>query len=40
MNNSDSALYPVFYQMRVYNKALSGAEITQNYDAVKGIYGI
>jgi hypothetical protein len=40
MNNSDSALYPVFYQMRVYNKALSGAEITQNYNAVKGTYGI
>jgi hypothetical protein len=40
MNNSDSALYPVFYQMRVYNKALSGAEITQNYNAVKGTYGL
>jgi hypothetical protein len=40
MNNSNPALYPVFYQMRVYNKALSGAEITQNYNAVKGTYGI
>ena len=40
MNNSDSALYPVFYQMRVYNRALSGAEVTQNYNAVKGTYGI
>jgi hypothetical protein len=40
LNNSDSALYPVFYQMRVYNKALSGAEITQNYNAVKGTYGL
>jgi len=40
MNNSNSANYPVFYQMRVYNKALSGAEITQNYNAVKGTYGI
>ena len=40
MNNSDSALYPVFYQMRVYNKALSGAEITQNYNAVKDTYGL
>jgi hypothetical protein len=40
LNNSDSALYPVFYQMRVYNKALSGAEITQNYNAIKGTYGI
>jgi len=40
MNNSDSALYPVFYQMRVYNKALSGAEIAQNYNAIKDTYGI
>ena len=38
MNNA--AFYPIFYQMRVYNKALSGAEITQNYNAVKGTYGI
>ena len=40
MNNSDSALFPVFYQMRVYNKALSGAEITQNFNAVKDTYGL
>jgi hypothetical protein len=40
INNSNSADYPVFYQMRVYNKALSGAEITQNYNAVKGTYGL
>ena len=40
MNNSNSALYPVFYQMRLYNKALSGAEITQNYNAVKATYGL
>jgi len=40
MNNSNSALYPVFYQMRIYNKVLSGAEITQNYNAVKDTYGI
>ena len=40
LNNSNSALYPVFYQMRVYNRALSGAEITQNYNAVKDTYGI
>ena len=38
MNNAD--LNPIFYQMRVYNKALSGAEITQNYNAVKDTYGI
>jgi len=40
MNNSNSADYPVFYQMRVYNRALSGAEVTQNYNAIKGTYGI
>jgi hypothetical protein len=40
INNSNSADYPVFYEMRVYNKALSGAEITQNYNAVKDTYGI
>jgi hypothetical protein len=40
MNNSNASLYPVFYQMRVYNRALSGAEVTQNYNAIKGTYGI
>ena len=40
MNNSNSSLQPVFYQMRLYNRALSGSEITQNYNAVKSIYGI
>ena len=40
INNSNSANYPVFYQMRVYNRALSGTEVTQNYNAVKGTYGI
>lgn len=40
MNNSNAALQPVFYQMRVYSKALSVAEITQNYNAMKAVYGI
>ena len=40
LNNSNSANYPVFYQIRVYNKALSGSEITQNYNAIKSTYGI
>jgi hypothetical protein len=40
MNNSTAALYPVFYQMRLYNRALSGTEITQNYNAIKSTYGI
>ena len=40
LNNSNSSLQPVFYQMRLYNRALSGAEITQNYNAVKNTYGL
>jgi len=40
LNNSNSALQPVFYQMRVYNKALSVEEITQNFNAIKGTYGL
>lgn len=40
MNNSNASLQPVFYQMRVYSKALSAAEITQNYNAMKSVYGI
>jgi hypothetical protein len=40
MNNTNSALQPVFYQMRLYNRALSGSEITQNFNAIKGTYGL
>ena len=40
MNNSTAANYPVFYQMRLYNKALNTTEITQNYNAIKSTYGI
>ena len=40
LNNSNSALQPVFYQMRLYNKSLSVAEITQNYNSIKSTYGI
>ena len=40
LNNSTAANYPVFYQMRLYNKALNTTEITQNYNAVKSTYGI
>ena len=40
MNNSNSADYPVFYQMRVYNRALSGAEVLQNFNANKSTYGL
>ena len=40
LNNSNPSLQPVFYQMRLYNRALSGAEITQNYNTVKNTYGL
>lgn len=40
LNSSITANQPVFYQMRLYNRALSGAEVTQNYNAVKTTYGI
>lgn len=40
LNNSNSSLQPVFYQMRIYNRALSASEVTQNYDAIKGTYSI
>lgn len=40
MNNSTAANYPVFYQMRIYNKALSAAEVAQNYTVIQGTYGI
>jgi hypothetical protein len=40
LNSSNTSNQPVFYQMRIYNRALSGAEITTNYDAIKTIYGI
>lgn len=40
LNSSTTANQPVFYQMRIYNKALSGAEITTNYNAIKSTYGI
>lgn len=40
MNSSVPANLPVYYQMRIYNRALSPSEILQNYNAVKSIYGI
>jgi hypothetical protein len=40
MNSSITANQPVFYQMRVYSKALSAAEITQNFNVVRGTYGL
>ena len=40
LNSSISANQPVFYQMRVYNKALSLVEITQNLNVVRGTYGL
>jgi hypothetical protein len=40
LNSSVSANQPVFYQMRVYNRGLTVAEIRQNYDTIKGTYSI
>jgi hypothetical protein len=40
LNNSTPSLYPVFYQMRIYNTALSAGDVLQNYNAVRGTYGI
>ena len=40
LNNSTAALYPAFYQMRVYGRGLSLAEITQNFNAIRGTYGL
>jgi hypothetical protein len=40
LNSSITENRPVFYQMRVYNKALSVAEITQNFNVIRGTYGI
>lgn len=40
MNNSNAAFYPVFYQMRLYNKALSSTEVTQNFNAIRTTYGL
>ena len=40
MNNSNASLQPVFYQMRVYNRALSTGEISTNFNAIRSTYGL
>ena len=40
MNSSIVANQPVYYQMRLYNRALSASEVSQNYNAIRGTYGI
>ena len=40
MNSNIAANLPVYYQMRLYNRALSASEVSQNYNAVRGTYGI
>jgi len=40
LNNSTSSNQPVFYQMRVYNKALSSSEVTTNFNGIKTTYGL
>ena len=40
LNNSTAANYPVFYQMRIYNTALSGTDISTNFNAIRSTYGL
>jgi len=40
LNNSNSANYPVFYQMRIYNTALSAANVDTNFNAIRSTYGL
>ena len=40
LNSSISANQPVFYQMRVYNKALTSSEVTTNFNEIKSTYGL
>ena len=40
LNSNISANQPVFYQMRVYNKALTSSEVTTNFNEVKSTYGL
>ena len=40
LNSSISANQPVFYQMRLYSRALSGSEITANFNSIRGTYGL
>ena len=40
LNSNISANQPVFYQMRVYDKALSSSEVTTNFNEIKSQYGL
>ena len=40
LNNSSPANYPVFYQMRVYSTAFSASDVSQNFNAIRGTYGL
>ena len=40
LNSSISANQPVFYQMRLYSRALSGSEITANFNSIRETYGL
>jgi hypothetical protein len=39
-NTPTDSLKGVFYQMRVYGRALSQTEVTQNFDKIKGTYNL
>jgi hypothetical protein len=40
LNNTNSAFQPVFYQMRIYNTALTSGDITTNFNSIKSTYGL
>jgi hypothetical protein len=40
LNNTNSANQAVFYQMRVYNTALSSSDVTTNFNEIKSTYGL
>jgi len=40
LNSTISENQPVFYQMRLYSRALSGSEITANFNSIRGTYGL
>lgn len=40
LNNSSAANYPVFYQMRIYDIAFSASDVSNNFNAIRGTYGL
>ena len=40
LNNSTPANYPVFYQMRIYDVAFSASNVLNNFNVIRGTYGL